>query len=381
MTTFHLILKEIRHRKVNFLLGLLGVAVAATLFVFFFTAADASRRETARLMRDIGLNLRILPKNTDMNRFWAVGFSDQTMPEAFVDRLASQRGLNYTHLQATLQKRYEWRNRHVILTGIRPEVSPPDRPEASMTFKVEPGTAYVGFELAREFGLKKGQSIELGGKTLRIERCLSETGTDDDIRIYGHLRDVQDVLKLPGQINEIRALNCLCLNVNQDPIIALREQLDRTLPETKVIQMKAIADARENQRRMVERYLSFVMPFVLVLSVVWVGLLAMVNVRERRQEIGILRAIGHGSGIIATLFLGKAIVVGIIGAVLGFAVGTCLATVFGPDIFRMVSKTIVPMYSLLGWSLLIASVFSALASFVPTSLAITQDPAITLSQE
>ncbi len=381
MTTYALILKEIRHRKVNFLLGTLGVAVAVTLFVFFVTAADASRRETARLMRDIGLNLRIIPKNTDMNRFWASGFSDQTMPEAFIDRLASQRGLLYTHLQATLQRRIEWRNRQVILTGIRPEVSPPDRPESPMTFKVEPGTVYVGFELAREFTLKKDQPIELGGKTLRIERCLSETGSDDDIRVYGHLRDVQDVLKLSGQINEIRALNCLCLNVNQDPIIALREQLDRVLPDTKVIQMKAIADARENQRRMIERYLGLILPFVLVLTVVWVGLVAMVNVRERRQEIGILRAIGHGSGKIAGLFLGKAVVVGLAGAVVGFAVGTCMAMVFGPDVFRMVSRTIRPAYELLGWSMLIASVFSAMASFIPTSLAITQDPAVTLSQE
>jgi putative ABC transport system permease protein len=381
MTTPQLILKEALHRKVNFLLSLLGVAGAVTLFVFFFTASEASRKETARLMRDIGLNLRIIPRQTDMNSFWTVGFSDQTMPEAFVDRLASQRGLNYTHMQATLQKRIVWRDRQVILTGIRPEMSTPDRPEAVMTFRIEPGTVYVGFELARDLGLKKGQSVDISGKSFRIERCLSESGSDDDIRIYAHLHDVQALLNLPGRINEIKALNCVCLNVERDPIIALREQLGRVLPETKVIQMKAIADAREQQRRMVERYLSFIMPFVLVLGVVWVGLLAMINARERRQEIGILRAIGHGSGKIAGLLLGRAVVVGVLGAFVGFIVGTELALTFGAQIFRITAKAIYPMFSLLGWSVLGASAFSGLAGMIPATLAITEDPAVTLSQE
>jgi ABC-type lipoprotein release transport system permease subunit len=381
MTTFHLILKEVAHRKLNFVLSLLGVVVAATLFVFFFTASEGSRKETARLMRDIGLNLRIIHLETDMNQFWTTGFSDRTMPEDYVDRLASKPGINYAHMLATLHKTVVWRDREIILTGIRPELSSPDKPKPSMTFVIKPGTVYVGFELAKTLGLERGQTIEIRGKPFTIARCLSESGSDDDIRIYGHLQDVQGLVDLPKQINEIKALNCVCLNVQDDPIIALREQLGRVLPDTKVIQMRAIADAREKQRRMVERYLAFIMPFVIVVCVAWVGVLAMINVRDRQQEIGILRAIGHGSGKIAGLFLGKAAVVGVIGAAAGFAVGTGLALVYGPEIFKVTAKAIKPMYALLGWSVVGASVFSALASFIPTTVAITQDPAVTLSQE
>jgi putative ABC transport system permease protein len=381
MTTRHLILKELLHRRISFLLGCLGVAGSVTLFVFFFTASDASRKETTRLMRDMGLNLRIIPRQTDMSQFWTNGFSEQTMPEDCVDRLASNRGLNYAHMQATLQQRIAWKGRDVILTGIRPEISAPDRAESSMTFRIEPGTVYVGFDLARALGLKKGQSVEIRGKPFQIVRCLAESGSDDDIRIYGNLHDIQALVNLPGRINEIKALNCLCLDVEADPILALREQLERVLPDTRVIQMKAIADAREKQRRTVERYLSFIMPFVLVLSVVWVGLLAMINIRERRHEIGVLRAVGHGSGTIAAMVLGRAVAVGVVGGCVGFAIGTWLALRFGPDIFRVTAKAIQPAYILLGWSVLGASVCSALASLVPASLAVTQDPAVTLSEE
>jgi len=53
MNIFGLIFKEIRHRKINFLLALLAVLIAVALFISFFTSGQASNRETTRLMRDI----------------------------------------------------------------------------------------------------------------------------------------------------------------------------------------------------------------------------------------------------------------------------------------------------------------------------------------
>ena len=41
--------------------------------------------ETRRLMRDIGFNVRIIPRDTDMSRFWTEGYSEHTMPEDSVD--------------------------------------------------------------------------------------------------------------------------------------------------------------------------------------------------------------------------------------------------------------------------------------------------------
>ncbi len=382
MKTVRLILKEVLHRKLNFLISVLGVVVAVTLLVFFTTSSNASRRETALLMRNIGLNLRIIPRQTDMNRFWREGFSEHTMPEAFLERLSQARGLNYAHMVGALHKRVEWRGRPVILSGLAPEVSAPGKPKPVMSFNIKPGTVYVGFELARDLGLKKGMTVDLLGESFAIARCLAESGTDDDVRIYAALSDVQRLVKLPGRINEIKALNCVCLTTEKDPLEMLRAQLERILPEAKVLQMRAIAHARKQQRLMIERYLAFILPFVLVVSVAWVGLLAMMNVRERRQEIGILRAIGHGSGKIASLFLGKAVLVGALGAVVGFAAGTGLALVFGPDIFRIsAAKSIQPLYWLLAASMLGAPLFAMLAGLIPTTVAVTQDPAVTLSQE
>jgi len=386
MTILGLIFKEIIHRKINFILGLLAVVTAVALFVAFVTTGQAYRRETRRVMRDMGQNLRIIPKETGIDKFWSDGFSEDTMPEEYVHRFASLEGFSYTHLTATLQKKVVWRGMNIILAGILPEVLPLDkRQQKPMTFSVKPGTVYVGFEVAHGLDIKEGKVVDILGKTFTVVKCLSRTGSSDDIRVYGHLHDIQSILNLEGKINEIKALECLCLiedeNDKRSMLAIAKEQLAQILPEAKVILLQGIAEIRQKQRAAMEGYLAFLMPVILVVCGAWVGVLAMVNVRDRQQEIGIMRALGYGSGRITLLFLGKAVIIGLLGAAAGFFIGTALALNFGPGIFKVTAKAIKPEYAWLIWSLIVAPVFSAVSSFIPTMIAVAYDPAVTLREE
>lgn len=380
--TFHLIFKEIVHRKLNFLLGSVAIVMAVALFVSFFTMSEASKRETIRLTRDMGFNLRIIPRETDMDKFWTTGFSDYTMPEDYVVRFLAHKDFSFAHLTATLQRKVTWQNQELILTGISAEIEPSGKEKSPMSLLIKPGTVYIGFNIANSLNLKSGDEIDLFGKRLTVAKTLFETGSDDDIRIYAQLTDVQDILNMQNQINEIKALNCLCLtDDNADPLVILREQLAQVLPEAKVIMNRTIAVAREKQRIMLEKYLAFILPFIILACAAWIGALAMINVRDRQQEIGILRALGFGAGKIASLFLGKAVLLGILGAVIGFIIGTFLSLKYGPEIFKVTAKMVKPFYGLLGLSLIVAPLFTAFSAFIPTMVAITQDPAQTLRKE
>ena len=165
-----LIVKEILFRKFNFLLSLLAVSFAVAFFVFFFTANEASTRETIRLTRDMGYNLRIIPRDTDMNLFWTTGYSEYTMPEDYVDRFRQFKDFSFAHLTATLQKKINWNNREIILTGIAPEVEPSGRNKTSMIFSIEPEHVYVGFELAKDLQLNQGGETELIGTKTNIRK-------------------------------------------------------------------------------------------------------------------------------------------------------------------------------------------------------------------
>jgi len=113
------------------------------------------------------------------------------------------------------------------------------------------------------------------------------------------------------------------------------------------------------------------------LSVLWIALLFMSNVRDRQSEIGILRATGVKARKILSLFLLKAVVMGLIGSLLGIIVGLMISFILRNVDFSM---------AYLDWHMILMAVFlapliSVLASWIPAFIASQQDPAEVLSQE
>jgi len=376
-----MIFKEVWHRKVNFLLAALAVTTAVAFLVAFFTASKASERETARLMLSMGYNVHVIAKDADIGGFLMIGIPDKTMPEAYLQKLAAQNSISYNHLLATLDGKMKWRGMDVVLTGLAPEVCPPGQQKQAMTFTVKPGTAYVGHRIAEVLTIQKDDVIDINGKKLKVERCLAESGGLDDMRIQCSLKDAQDILGLPGQITGIKAVDCLCFEKG-DPVATLRKEIGTILPEAQVFQVKSLANARAKQRQMIRNIFAVLLPFVIIACGVWIGVLAVMNVRDRRPEIGLLRALGYNTAVVCLLFLGKALLVGLVGAAAGFLLGTELGLQFGPGVFEITAKTMLrPELSLFVRSCFLAPLFAMLASLVPTVIAVTYDPATTLREE
>ena len=377
-----LILKEISFRKGHTIIMLCGLISVTALMTAYLSTESAAERETKRVARDLGFNLRILPKQTNMDLYWFQGFSDQTMPEATVERLANYQGvfMTYNHLMASLRQKITMGGGDVILVGVAPTITSPDKKKRPMGFTIKTGTLHLGYQVGQRLGLKPGDTLELLGQDFKIEKVMVEYGTEEDVYVYGTLKDVQGIAGKPGQINEIKAIDCLCLTADQDPISILREELEKILPEAKVIQDRVQADARARQRQMVQRKFEFLSPFLMVCGAIWVAVLSALNVRERRSEIGIWRALGKGGGFIAGLVIGKAMIIGFFGGFIGFWVGNSMALEVGPSIFQITAKAIKTEWSYLAWSLILTPLLAAAASFIPAMLAVTQDPAETLRE-
>ena len=383
MNPLTLIFKELSHRKVNAILSLLAVTIAVSGSIIFHTAFAGSLQRTKRIQRDMGQNLRIVSKDTDLAHFWDEGFSRETFPENWVKSFTNITDtINYSHLSAVLKWKVQWRDTPAMIYGLAPrEVAPPGRKKPIMITPVKRGTVQLGRTLADIHGVKRDATVTVEGGKFEVARVLSEKGSGAEIRIYMHLADAQAVLKREGQINEIQALDCYCADETQDTLALLREQLSPILPQAQVFRMQDMAEAREKQRRDIEWTFSTLMPVIVIICGIIVGALAFMNTRARRQEIGILRALGKGTGSVATLFLGKALLLGIAGALSGFALGTALLFGWGTEVLKVSPKLIGWDFNNLKWALLIAPVFAVLASFIPAMLAVTQDPADTLRHE
>ena len=446
MNNWKLLVREITHRKMNFALTMVAITVAATLFVAGPTLMEGYQREsrsqlellhqeteetlnqikaradddltnldkrTKQIMRDLGFNLRIIHKNTDLSKLYA-NFVSFDMPESYVQRLADSPEITkIVHLVATLRQMIDIDGKPRLLVGFAPEATQSHiEQKAPMGFRIVPGTVYLG-HLAAD-GHKVGDTLEILGQEFQVARILAPRGTrEEDIAIAMHLKDAQRVLDKEGLISEIVALGCKCKTI--DRVEEIMQQLELVLPEAQVIELTDRAVAREQQRKLVTRHyeqqmVSYtegrdsvvsqqkeshsqvmnvlaglnnkVIPMVVLACITWAGLLAWSNVRQRRVEIGLLRALGKDSFSIVSLLLGKAVIVGAIGGVIGSGLGVVLAGQLGQSNMLAVSTQ---SFQVPGLLLIMtcagAPVLCALASYLPTLLAVQQDPAVVLMDE
>jgi ABC-type lipoprotein release transport system permease subunit len=418
-----LIVREIGHRRLTFALGVIGVVLAVGCLAAEVTLLRQHDLQTEQLLAEsevktrlmmasleddvrkitvnMGFNVLILPIGQRLTDLYDEEVAPQLMPEEYATKLAKSRVATINHVLPSLTRRIKWpeRQRKIMLMGVRGEVYLHSKKQKPILEAVAPGQVVVGSELHSSLTLAAGQKLQLMGREFTISKLLEERGNWDDATLWIDLHQAQEMLGQPGKINAILALECDC---TANRLANIREEIGALLPNTQVIEFSSQAIARaearnraakqatdsleqEKERRAqmrgaLESFAAILIPVVLSAAGLWIALLAFVNVRERRQEIAILRALGLRTGQILVLFLGRALVVGLVGGCLGHLAGV-LGTLF---LNRAVAPSALGMLVhpwLLAAVLAGAPLLTVLASWIPAFLAAQQDPAVALQQE
>jgi putative ABC transport system permease protein len=97
------------------------------------------------------------------------------------------------------------------------------------------------------------------------------------------------------------------------------------------------------------------------------------NVTERRREIGTLMALGAAPAVVSRLILGKALLIGVAGGLIGYVAGTVLAVGAGP---YWAGIAVRPVASLAAISLGLAVAVAIGASYLPARRAAQLDPCL-----
>lgn len=416
----NLVLKEIKNRKLNFLSGLISVIIAVSTVTGAITLLRIHDMETTEIIttkeketrermallqddyrkisKDLGFNLLILPKDQNITDLYADNYASKYMPESFVDSLAASKSVLIRHLLPTLQQKMTWpeEKRTIVLTGTRGEVPFLHKaPKEPMMDAVSPGEMIIGYELHNSLGLKPGDKTVLMGKEFSILKCNEARGNIDDITIWVNLGEAQKMLDKEGEINAILALKCHCAS---NELASVRAEVHNVLPGTQVYEKgskilvraeardraakeaKEAIDAeilhREQLRAENENFSAILLPVVILMSMIWIVLLLMGNVRDRKGEIGIMRAIGVKEKKIMYLFFQKALIMGLLGAFVGNFLGIVIVSlwegVFNPGFLDL------PLLALI---LLLAGVLSIISAYIPATIAARQDPADILKEE
>lgn len=433
MKHWNIVVYEIKHRKLGFCAGLLSLTAAtagALIIVLQLRAHDLSTENIVieteknlrsemtqlenryrRIMRDMGHNVLIMNKEQDMAGFRRLGHPDTYMDYDDVWKLAHGDLTTLNHLLPVLQKRIFWEEQEtgIMLSGISGQVPVFTKPEfltedhqyrSPIVRRIPDGMANLGAEIAVALNLRPGETITLAGREFVINRIHARRGNDDDFTVSIPLHDAQEILGKENRINGIFALECVC---SLDDLGKIHAEVEAILPHAKVYEFSSLiaprakvrqqaAEAhrrvvasvlqqRDEMRRDKERRAAVLLPLLFSGAALWIMLTIFANVRERRGEIGILRALGFLRREILAIFLLKALLMGVIGGFAGCALG-----LYGGIVWSGVAITKANVLTLLDpvmpvAALLAAPVLACLASVIPALAAAHIDPAKILAED
>lgn len=451
MNVWRLVIQEIKHRKLSFALGLLSVTAAVATLVGAQTLLTADQIITGRLlsarqaevessvadkqaavdqagkelqdvirkqMLGLGFNVLILPESQSLSELHLNGSMSATMPEEYVDRLATSKIVTVNHLLPSVTKRVRWeeQDREVVVVGTRGEVPIQHRGlKKPLLDEVAAGKMVVGHEIHRDLNLSEGDTVQFQGREFTVSKLHPERGSVDDVTVWINLGEAQEMLGMQNLINAILALECDCAG---DRISQIREEIAGILPGTQVIerysQALTRAESRAKAKKAAEASLkqaqesgeeqlelerrsrqdiearhtglaAILVPLVVLGAIVTIGVLAFANSRQRSQEIGILRAIGVSTRQLMLVFLSKAALIGLLGGITGVVIGLFTGQALGSS--QPVGTTWDELFSSGGLMAVTAMapvsalLLSGLASWIPALLAASQDPAVILQNE
>lgn len=235
----------------------------------------------------------------------------------------------------------------------------PARPERAEGERVTCGwpaddsqSILIGERLAAKLDLKPSDTLEINGRRLTVSGILS-TGAAEDDQIIAPLAVAQDILGRPGAV---RRLYVSALTKPEDELArrdpktmtpemfdrwfctpyvqAIAYQLQEVIPHSHAEQIRQVAQNEGTVLSRIKGLMLLVTLAALFASALAVSAAMATAIYERRQEVGLMKALGAGNIAVAALFFAEALLLALIGGVTGFAAGSLLAHRIGQSIFN-----------------------------------------------
>jgi putative ABC transport system permease protein len=349
-----------------------GAAVTSALLNL---QIDAKRRLTTEF-RALGANVIVAPRDagTDGN--------GATLDETVLAQLPAEHegkpvpAVAFLYVIGEIAKAGAVHFEPAVIAGTQghglTEIRPGRRSEYFASLENDPDACEVGAKAATQFQVHAGDSLQLrnAGRTATCKIfAVVATGGAEDTQIFTRLATAQSLANLPRRISLIQ----LSVTGTPDSLNRFISQLSRSLPAVDVRGIKQLAEAEGRIYNRISGLLSATVILVLILTSLCV-MAGMSNVAiERKNDVGLMKAIGGSVRRVVRLFLAEAILMGIVGGLLGSAFGLLVSIWLGKAVFGVAAQPRWIVYPVSVAITVIVSIASAfplrrLASIRPASV-------------
>jgi putative ABC transport system permease protein len=209
----------------------------------------------------------------------------------------------------------------------------------------------VGERLSERLDTKPASQLEIDGHIYRVAGIL-ETGGDEDNQLFAPLSVAQALAGKPGAVGKIfvsamtKPEDAFARRSPEAMSPAERDrwycspypqsiayQLQEAIPHSHAEQIRRIA---QNERTILSRIegLMLLITFAALLTSGLAVAAAMATAMfERREEVGLMKALGAGHFPLSAIFIAESMLLACIGGLVGFALGSLLARQLGQTIF------------------------------------------------
>jgi putative ABC transport system permease protein len=267
-------------------------------------------------------------------------------------------------------------------------------------FQDDAPEAIAGKSFAARTNVKPGDTLHINSAdrsiALTITGILSAAGPEDDA-IVAPLQIAQQLADRPGQY---RRLYVSALTKPEDDFArrnpttmnaadlerwscspyasSIAYQIKQVLPGVEAHVIRRVAEGEGSILTRVRTLLWLASFAALLAAALAVGASSAAAVIERRSEIGLMKAIGAGSGTIGFLLAAEQLLLAFVGGGVGYALGIILARVLGEKIFGVAPEPSILVFIII---LALAACVTLLGSAIPLHRASRYEPAPILRGE
>jgi len=195
----------------------------------------------------------------------------------------------------------------------------------------------VGSAVASHLHLSDAPRLNLavGKEVISCQAVMSiATGGAEDNEVFANLKGVQRLISSPGRISLIQVM----VPGAPSEIDRYIASLQRQLPDAEVHPIRQFTEAEGKIYNRISGLLTSTVVLVLVLTALCV-MAGMTNAAmERKNDVGLMKAIGGATRRVMRIFLAEAAVIGLIGGMLGAAAGILLSIWLGQAVFGVAAR-------------------------------------------
>ncbi len=380
MKLYQLVAKDVRRRKKRVIYAALGVVIGTMTVVGILTIALAGETRIYNQLEKYGPNLTVIPAISNLDvQLGDLSLGTLTVGENYIpeetlpqirqiadgeirEALGIEDEGNIATIAPKLYVNTEVKGISVMVVGVEPQ----EESKIKTWWKIREGgylehtdQALVGAMAAELLGLNTGDKIALNGSDITVTGVLEETGSNEDYQVFIPLATLQKAFDKEGLVScvDVRALCNAC------PVEIIANSINQNISGVRAIAVKQVAAAEMGVMEKMNMFMMALAGIALALGCFGVVNTMMTSVHERIRDIGIMRAVGASRNQIIKLFIYEAIIIGIVGGIFGYVVGTLLAYAVGPLVFEGTAISYVPRY--LPLSLVLATLIAVIATVYP----------------